>query len=87
MSGFNPGNGSIGSYGYAIKCLAEGLQVANENGWVTHDEAKDEFRSHVLTIEKAKAIARRAADLRKTADEIESGGNEYHDDTSDRDDY
>src|SRR5262252_8451024 len=46
---------SIGSYGFALNNLAEGLSTAFRVGWITEDEAKDEFRSHVTTIQEKEA--------------------------------
>lgn len=70
-----PANGAqkstLGSYGYAIKCLAEGLLHASTAGWVTDDEAKREFRQHVGTIQVEKNRKRQAAALREEADELE----------------
>jgi hypothetical protein len=64
-------NGTIGSYGYAIKCLAEGLMLAQSEGFVTKEEAKREFRLHVGTIQVEKQRKRQAAALREEADELE----------------
>lgn len=43
---------TMGSYGYALKCLAEGLQGAVDSGWLTDEEAKEEFRTHVNVVKE-----------------------------------
>jgi hypothetical protein len=67
----NRNTSTIGSYGFALQAISDGLQRAAENGWVTQDEAKAEFRSHVGTIQQAEYRKEQAAALRKEADELE----------------
>jgi hypothetical protein len=69
----NNRNGStIGSYGFALQAISEGLGNAVEQGWVSDDEAKAEFRSHVGTIQRAESRKKQAAALRQEADELEA---------------
>lgn len=78
MAEWNPngeGRTSMGSYGFAIKSLAEGLQTGVENGWIEHEEAKAEFRHHVRSIRAAEERKAHAAELRRTADELENEDN------------
>jgi len=63
---------SIGSYGFALNNLAEGLSTAFRVGWITEDEAKDEFRANVRSIQEKEAREKKAAALRKEADELEA---------------
>jgi len=63
---------TLGSYGYAIKSLAEGLALAKTEGWVSEAEAKREFRAHVRSIQLNKDRDKRVAELRAMADELES---------------
>lgn len=59
--GGDMGNGqersSLGSYAYALKCLAEGLPLAVDAGYLSEDEAKREFRSKVHVVESDKQQA------------------------------
>jgi len=41
-------------------------------GWITEDEAKDEFRANVRSIQEKEAREKKAAALRKEADELEA---------------
>lgn len=65
-------NGSTpGSYGHMLMSMAEGLKVAVESGWMDNEEAKAEFRSHVLLLQKRHDAKLRAIALRTQADELE----------------
>ena len=59
--GGDMGNGqersTLGSYAYALKCLAEGLPLAVDAGYLDADEAKREFRSKVHVVESDKQQA------------------------------
>ena len=63
---------TIGSYGFALNNLAEGLHRAYASGWITEKEAKREFRYYVKTIELNKQKVDFVAELREQADEIEA---------------
>ena len=71
---------TLGSYGYAVKSLAEGLVLAKEAGWITDTEAKREFRSHIRYVQISKDRNQRIRELRDMADELE--GAESEDDDS-----
>jgi len=60
---------TLGSYGYAVKCLAEGLANAVDRGFLTDDEAKEEFRMHVTVV---KEKDNREAYIRHLKDQIEN---------------
>ena len=60
---------TIGSYGYALNQLAGGLQTAAENGFLTEEEAKEEFRSHVALIQNRKYNEAEADRLEKQMNE------------------
>jgi hypothetical protein len=62
---------SIGSYGFALQALSEGLRNAQAEGWITKGEAQEEFRSNVKSIQAKEARVREAAELRARADELE----------------
>lgn len=65
-------NGSTpGSYGHMLMSMAEGLRVAVENDWMNNEEAKAEFRSHVLLLQKRRDARMKAASLRTQAEELE----------------
>lgn len=66
-----------GNYGDDIECLADGLAKAVEQGWITSDEAKVEFRSRVNTTrvadDEAKYKAEKKALLEKELAELQAG--------------
>lgn len=66
-----------GNYGDDIECLADGLAKAVEQGWITSDEAKVEFRSRVNTTrvadDEAKYQAEKKALLEKELAELQAG--------------
>lgn len=56
---------TLGSYGYALKCFAEGLSLATDREYITAEEAKAEFRSHVRTVIDAEQQKQYVANLEK----------------------
>lgn len=62
---------SIGSYGFALFNLAQGLMISVEKEWISQEEARVEFRKHVGTIQQAEKREKQVAALRKEADELE----------------
>jgi hypothetical protein len=62
---------SIGSYGFALANLAQGLDLALTRNWLDPEEAKAEFRSNVRTLIAIRDRKRKAADLRAQADDLE----------------
>jgi hypothetical protein len=59
---------TLGSYGYAVKCLAEGLANAVDREFLTAEEAKEEFRMHVNVV---KEKDNREAYIKHLEDQIE----------------
>lgn len=49
---FDRAGTTMGSYGYALKCLSEGLANAVQSGWLSDKEAKEEFRTHVTIVKE-----------------------------------
>jgi hypothetical protein len=62
---------TLGSYGFAMFNLAQALEIGEQKGWITEDEAKAEFRANVRTVREKEDNARRAAELRAEADELD----------------
>lgn len=67
---------TLGSYGYAVKCLAEGLDLAVEAGFISEREGRREFRSQVATIQESKDRDRRRAELMEELDALDEAETE-----------
>lgn len=65
------GPSSAGSYGFLVKALAEGLDIAHTKGWLTDEEAKREFRSHVHVIQEDEVRTQRIAELEAEVQHME----------------
>lgn len=75
----DPRQSTQGSYGFALKAMAEGLALAVEQGWVTKTEAKREYRSIVRTVQQDKQVSSRLMELQEEMDELTSQLNDTND--------
>lgn len=65
------GPGTAGSYGFLLKSIAEGLEIALTRNWLTEDEAKREYRSHVQVVQEDEVHADQVAELEAHVAQLE----------------
>jgi len=65
------GPATPGSYGHLIYTLAQGIDLAVTKGWLTEDEGKREFRSHVQVVQEDEVKAERIKALEAELEERE----------------
>lgn len=60
-----------GSYGHAIMTLAQGLEIAVREKWVTKSEAKAEFRANVRTVKSKDELKKALEETKRQLEELE----------------
>lgn len=65
------GPATPGSYGHLIYTLAQGLDLSVTKGWLSEDEAKREFRSHVQVVQEDEVKQERIKELEAHVAEME----------------